>query len=745
VGDAAEPCLVAPEREGPAVVRRRRRKLAIRLTTADISKRKKNQKPTGSGGFLRRTRYVNPKPKKTKPQPERRPRTPRMRPKKTVGERLRPDDAAVPRPIVRLRVVGVLAVTLFALMLIRLWYLQVLDANAANRSITTNEVRSVPVQAPRGLILDRDGNIVVGDGVSEDITLSRIAAQEFPGVIENLALLAKEPTSEVTATLNNLIYSPYLPVPVIQGASPSEIAYVREHPKLFPGVSVSEESQRKYPYGELASQLLGYVDVINAQELKEFGKLGYNSNSEFGQAGVEAQYQSILRGTDGTQKLEVNAQGTVVGSLGQTTPKAGDDVVLNMDVGLQEEVETALQQQMKTDHETFDSKGNPPQYPPATDGAAVVLDPQTGAVLAMASFPTYSPAWWVGGISTAHYDYLTNKAQNEPLLDRAVDGTYAPGSTFKLATATAALQTGLISQYTTFNDPGSFKIPNCTGNCIYHDNDSEAQPGPIDLTTALTVSSDVFFYNVGYEFWNDYVQRGTYGPQPVQNVAAQYGYGQPTGIDLPSGSLAKVDSPGERIKEHEEDPKAFPYDSWTTGDNLEMAFGQGETVITPLEQAVAYSTFANGGTRYAPEVAAGVVSPTGKLVEKFEPKVMDRLNLASVSGPILAGLEGVINSSNPQGTAYQAFQGFPLNTFPLAGKTGTASVTGKEPTSWFVAFGPLPNPQYCVAVVIDQGGYGAEAAAPVVRDIFQYLIEHPVGPVRFGPPNTGGGVKSGGT
>lgn len=716
---------------------RRRRKLAKRLTTADVAGARK--KRAGRGTLLRRTKNVNPRPKKTRPKAQRPARTPRMRPRKTVGERLRPEEGVEPRPNVRLRIVGVVGVTLFALMLMRLWYLQVLDASAAVQQVVTNEVRTVPLPAPRGLILDRGDKVLVGDGVSEDITLSRAIAFEHPQVIGRLAVLSGQSTNTVSATLKNLIYSQYLPVPVIQGATPYEIAYVRQHASLFPGVAITEESQRTYPDGELAAQVLGYVDVISGPQLQEFKNQGYNPNSFIGQTGVEAQYESALRGSEGIERLQVNAQGTVVGILGQTTPKSGNDVVLNMDAGLQQTVESQLAKQISVDQHTYDTQTH--EYPPAPDGAAVVLDPRTGAVLAMASFPTYNPEWWVGGISTANYKFLNEASQHQPLLNRAVDGTYPPGSTFKLATATAALQTGLISQYTSVNDPGYFKIPNCTGpGCIKTDNESEAQPAPIDVNTALTISSDVFFYTLGYEFWQ---ARNVYGEQAVENVAAQYAYGQPTGIDLPEQSAARVDSPAERIKLHHENPIAFPYDNWTTGDNLEMAFGQGETIVTPLEQAVAYATFANGGTRYAPQVAAGVVSPDGKLITKFASKVMGHVSLPpNVYQPILAGLQGVIDSSSPAGTAYQVFKGFPLSTFPLAGKTGTASVTGKEPTSWFVAFGPLPNPQYVVCVVIDQGGYGADAAAPVVRNIFDYLVAHPVTPVKFGLPPASSGVQS---
>lgn len=722
------------------MVSKRRRKFAKRLIPADTPRKVRRTGP-GSQRLFRRSRFVNPRPKKAKPAPTRVPRTPRMRPKKTVGERLKPDDSVQPRPGIRLRVIGVFAVALFALMFIRLWYLQVLDAGAANKQVTTNEVRTVPIAAPRGLIVDRSGNVLVGDGITEDITLSRLSADKHPDVINRLALLSGEKTSQVNATLENPIYSPYLPVPVIQGATAYEIAYVRQHASMFPGVSVTQESERSYPFGDLAAQLLGYVDVINSQELSANKGKGYNSQSEYGQTGVENEYESVLRGIAGTERLQVNAVGNVVGSLGETQPKAGDDVVLNLDAGLQATLESALNRQILADRQSVAPDG---KHPPAPDGAAVVLDPQNGAVLAMASYPTYNPSWWVGGISLAHYDELNAPTAHEPLFNRAVDGTYEPGSTFKLATATAALQTGLISQYTTIDDPGEFTIPNCTSGCTYTDNDNEAQPAPIDVTQALTVSSDVFFYNLGYDFWE---QRTKYGPQPIQTVAAEYGYGLPTGVDLPgeeqSDFFARVDSPAERQKLHDEDPKAYPYGAsyWQPGDNIEMAFGQGETIITPLEQAVAYATFANGGTRYAPEVAAGVVSQDGKVVEKFKKKVTGHVSLPpNVYGPMLAGFEGVI--SNPKGTAYPAFQGWPDSKFELAGKTGTATVSGQEPTSWFVAFGPQPDPRYVVAVVIDQGGYGADAAAPVVRDVYDYLYAHPVGPVQLKLPAVSSGVKS---
>jgi len=365
----------------------------------------------------------------------------------------------------------------------------------------------------------------------------------------------------------------------------------------------------------------------------------------------------------------------------------------------------------------------------------VALDPQTGAVLAMVSDPTYDPTWWQPYMTTAHYALLSSPSANYPLINRAIQGLYTPGSTFKLATATAALNTHLIGPGTYYDDTGSFVIPGCVvgapGCVTYHDNDGEAA-GYVNVSGALTASSDDFFYNLGAEFWDD---QSRYGKTPIQDAANQLGFGVSTGIDLPGETdAARVDSPEVVAREHAQDPAAYPDAGWYTGNNVEMAFGQGGTVVTPLEEAVAYSTFANGGTRYAPQIAAGIVDPSGKVVESFKPRVLDHVTYApGAYGALTTGFEGVVQS--PKGTAYDAFTGFPLATFPLAGKTGTASgANGTVPTSWFVGWGPEPDPQYLIAVVVEAGGYGATAAAPVARAGFEYIVSHPFSPVELRPP-----------
>ncbi len=283
--------------------------------------------------------------------------------------------------------------------------------------------------------------------------------------------------------------------------------------------------------------------------------------------------------------------------------------------------------------------------------------------------------------------------------------------------------------------------------------------GRVNVSQALTVSSDIFFYNLGVQFWNDYKANGRYGETPIQDAAAKLGYGDVTGIDLPDEThFARVDSPKVVEREHAQDPKDYPNSGWFTGNNLELAFGQGGTVITPIEQAVAYATFANGGTRYVPEIAAGLVDAKGTVDKTFAPKVAGHVSYTPADyQAILSGFEGVVQNS--KGTANGAFTGFPLSTFPLAGKTGTATTNEQQPNSWFVAWGPVPNPRYLIAVVVEGGGLGSQSAAPVVRQGFDFLVAHPEAPVHLaspsstpastttttapGPPASSGGSKSG--
>jgi penicillin-binding protein 2 len=537
--------------------------------------------------------------------------------------------------------------------------------------------------------------------------------------------------AEVQAILADPRYDPYQPAPVLKDASDQTIQFLEEHQSEFPGVSVQAVTSRSYPQGGgVGTHVLGYAGGISASELKVNRGKGYTLSSTYGKAGIENYYQEQLRGTSGYQALEVNAKGEVLGVLKAKQPVPGNTVVLNIDLGLQQALQQALEAQILADRQTVDKRSG--KIPPAPNGAALVMDPHTGAVLAMASYPSYDLNAWLGGISQSQ---LASILSSGALNNYALQGLYTPGSTFKMITATASLSKGLFAANQYVNDTGTFKVQSSAcaaggAGCEFHD-DEEGGVGLVNLPGALTTSSDYYFYNLGYLFS---IQPSKFGRTPIQDTAAGYGIGMPSGVDLPGEALGRVDSQALRQRLHALSPTGYPNTSWYVGDDIEMAFGQGSTVVTPLEMATAYSTLLNGGTRYAPQLAAGIVSPAGRLLERNQPKVTGHVALSpAITDPIVQGLLGVVMSSS--GTAHQVFQDtahFDLNSFPVGGKTGTASnQPGQEPNSWFVGFGPGSDPRYVVVCVIDQGGYGASAAAPVVANTFNYLVTNPVGPVRF--------------
>ena len=537
-----------------------------------------------------------------------------MRPRKSVNVASlvgSPEDQPS-RPNLRLRVVGILFLVLFLVLGLRLWTLQVIDGKSYAAAVTRNQVRVLQVAAPRGQIVDRNDTTLVTNVPEQELLLSRVSATEHPSIIGMVAALIGQTPAQVEQSVKNERYSPYEPVPVATNVPADTVQYLQTHQSDYPGVSVQTVTQRSYPQGgTTATHVLGYLGDISQAQINANPKADYNQGSLVGQSGIEQQYEEYLRGVNGSQALSVNASGDVVGTLSRTAPKIGDTVVLNIDTGLQEAVQNDLATQILADRKTPDPEdGN--KLPPAINGAAIVMNPQNGQVLAMASYPTYDLNQWVGGISSANFAALqASQAEN----NNAIQGQYTPGSTFKLITATADLQDGVYSPSKYYDDTGTFKVANCTGgSCNFTDNVGDTG-GEYDLATALTVSSDSYFYNLGELFWEG---RATYGANAIQNVAAQYGEGVSTGIDLPNEGVGRVDSQTEREKLHKEAPAAFPNTTWYTGDNVEMAFGQGATALTPIEQAVAYATFANGGTRYAPEVASEIVDPTtGKVVTQI--------------------------------------------------------------------------------------------------------------------------------
>ena len=632
-----------------------------------------------------------------------------------------------------MNVVGVIVLVLFGVMVLRLWSLQVINRRHYAAVVSSNSTRTATVPAPRGLIVDRRDTVLAGNKVEDELVLSRVEAASNPSIVGKVAALASVSPAAVRAALTNQQYSPYQPAPVLQNASPAIVQYLDAHQSQFPGVSVEQVTVRDYPQGgTTATQVLGYTGPITATVLKAHPNQGYTQSSQIGKTGTEAEEERYLRGRPGRQTLEVTPTGTVVGVVRQTKPVQGDTVALNLTAGLQKDVQHALTANIVADrtHMTFG------HHPAATNGAAVVLDAQTGAVLALTSYPSYSLTEWVGGISTSNYDALragcTVATGGCPLNNYAIQGLYTPGSTFKLATATAALQAGLITPTSTKDDTGVFTVrthgdPTCTSGCTFHDA-TAFDAGIITIRLAIAESDDFFFYTLGLQFW---LSRSRYGATGIQKVAHEYGFGDLTGIDLPGEVQGRVDSQRLREKLHQLTPKNYPNTSWYPGTNIEMAFGQGETVITPIEEAVAYATFADHGVRHQPEVVGAVVAPNGRVVKRVEPKVTGHVSLTPTD--YQAMLQGFIGATHtPKGTAYGTFQQYSKvpSSYVIAGKTGTATTattrTGRAPNAWFVGFGPVGGTtQYVVAVAVAQGGYGEAGAAPAVAKIFNYLYAHP--------------------
>ncbi|MCX6512546.1 MAG: penicillin-binding protein 2 [Actinobacteria bacterium] len=625
------------------------------------------------------------------------------------------------RPALRIGFLALVGLSMLTFMVLRLWSLQVVNHNSFSAVAHTNQLRNAVVPAPRGTVVDRNGTVLVTVQGETQVVISKEAASQHAGVISRLAALLGVSPTELEATINNKQYLPYQPVPVLSNPSPEVRTYLAEHVDEFPGVEVIQVTRRGYPQGgTTANHVLGYVGQVSATDLTSDTGHVYGPTSPIGKDGIEKYYEPYLRGKDGSALLEVNVHGQIVGTLKHIKPTTGDTVALNLDTGLQQHVERVLADAILRDRKTVDSRSN--NFPPAINGAVVALDVRNGAVLAMASYPSYDLNSWVGGISTADYAQIA-KVGGET--NYAVSGQFVPGSTFKLITAIASLKNGLMAADQYVPDFGKFVVPNCKKyghGCVFKD-DEAGGAGMVNLVKALTVSSDYYFYNLGYLFW---ASGKRFGDLPIQSVGAQLGLATQTGVDLPNESSGFIDSAPVRLAHH------AATTTWYAGDNIEMAFGQGATVVTPLAMANAYATFANGGTRYAPEIVGAILKPNGQMVTRFGPKVVAKMDIPdSVRRPILEGLIGV--TQNPEGTGYRAFQDFAhfdQNAFPIAGKTGTASNSpGQEPNSWFVGFGPANNPRYVVLCVIGQGGYGASAAAPVVAQTFNYLVANEPGPI----------------
>jgi penicillin-binding protein 2 len=631
------------------------------------------------------------------------------------------------RTRLRLKVLAAMVVFMFGALTTRLWFLQVLAAPVFAREAQQNQVRLVPLMPNRGEILDRHGTVLVGERSSLVVTIDRqTLGGRADAVVFRLSQLLHIPARTLVRRMNNVQYFPYQPVPVAEDVTREDVFFIKEHPEQFPGVDYVQQAVRSYPQGDIAAQVLGHIGPITAEEVKADPALGtLPPTTQVGQAGVEQQYDVYLRGVPGKRVIQVNAQGQVLdSSFGHLSAKPGDNLVLSIDANIQKLAEQSLAEGIAVAHRTYDSASG--KYLQATGGAAIVMDPRTGRILALASNPTYNPSIWIGGLSQRHYDQIkgTNSVPGA-LFNRAIQGAYPPGSTFKTFIGAAALKQRFIGEHSALPCPGEYQVPGDTSHTIFH-NWNPANTGYLTLTSALIQSCDTFFYQLGYKFWQAYVHSGYKpdtgkgGTEFLQRDLSRMGFGKVTGIDLPLEAKGILPTNEYKKALEHQAPAVYGRLPWQPGDYVNMAIGQGFMTVTPMELAVAYSAIANGGKVYEPRVGWKIEAPDGNVMRVIRPKVQGRLPISRQEiSYIRSALGGV---TRPGGTAAPAFVGFPLSSIAVAGKTGTADIVGKQPYSWFAAMAPAGNPKYVVVVMVEQGGHGGTTAAPVARRILQGLF-----------------------
>jgi penicillin-binding protein 2 len=655
------------------------------------------------------------------------------------------------RSQLRLVVVQVLVLSLFGTLLARLWYLQVVGGDTYQAAAQNNAVRAVDVSAPRGLIVDDMGRALVANRTSWVVTVDRGVIDKLRSAVRRrvLARLAKtlgvsdqalrrrtktcgEPGAAPAPVCWN--GSPYEPVPVAEDVSQVLAASILERPEDFPGVTAQARKVRAYPapYGINAAHLLGYISPITQQELaaaRAHGNTSVSPLSVVGRSGLEAEYDKYLRGVPGVHRVAVDSMGRMIGSAGDVRPKPGETLVTSIDAKVQSIIERQLRLSILRARRTVDPVTG--RKYAADSGSVVVLDPKNGRVVAMASYPTYDPSMWVGGISQHDLSGLYSKSANMPLLSRATQGQFAPGSTFKPFTTAGALTHG----YST-KDQLDCSSSLTVGGRVFHNYES-ASLGNLTFAQALQYSCDTFFYRVGYAMWlkDGGSPRNVNVRDPLVENAKHFGFGSKTGIDLPGEVPGRIADRKWKLaywkankgyycrigKQPGTDylhvfAREFCTDGWTyqAGDAVNFAIGQGDTVLTPLQLATAYGALANGGTLWKPRVAKAIIGPHGNVVKRIKPQAAGHVPIPARD---LHYIDNALKGTGKVGTMAWKMGGFPLDKVQVRFKTGTAEVYGKQTTSWVASY----DKQYVVVMQISQGGTGSGTSGDAVRRIWERL------------------------
>ena len=580
----------------------------------------------------------------------------------------------------RFDVLFYLITLVFLILGARLFYLQIIEGGYYQAKAEGNRLRMVTMTAARGIMYDRNGQILVGSRPAYTVSIMPSGKDVAPEEVTKLARYLNKPAAEIQKKISDN-KDGYEPIRIATDVPMDVVTNIEEHSHELPGISIDVEPLRYYPYNTMASQLFGYVGEVSEEELAEIKQENPNTlvgaGTILGRSGLESMYDDVLRGVDGGKQLEVDATGRPVEEVERKNTIPGSDIHLTIDVNLQKAAEEAVRNQI----DQLRAQGIPAQ------GAAVVaLDPNTGAVLAMVSSPEFNPNWFSQGITTAQWNQLNND-KNHPFDNKVISGEYPPGSPFKIVTGVAALDLKKVTPEEQIFDSGRHWLidkRNAEGEAL----------GWLDFNTALAKSDNVYFYEMGNRV----------GIENIDKYAKYFGLGEKTGIKLYGEAAGNLASPEYKRKVFDQD--------WYLGETFDAAIGQSFTLVTPIQMAVLLSQVANGGIRYQPYVVSRVDNKDGTPAEIFGPKKLGVLPVPkNVMDLVRNGLRDVTAEG---GTAGDIFKGFPIS---VAGKTGTAENAHGQDHGWFVAYAPYDKPRIVVVALVEQGSFGAGSAGPIVRDI----------------------------
>lgn len=577
----------------------------------------------------------------------------------------------------RLKAISISMIMVIFILIARLGFLQVYEGEYYAGLADGNRIRLIPSMAPRGTFYDRNGNLLVTNRPGFTVSLLPLTAPISDDVVTRLATLLSVDKESIETKIAQ--HSGFDPIRIKNDVGPEILTIIEEQKDAYPGVVIEVQPIRNYINKEMAAHVFGYVSEISDDELEKRKDEGYKSGDIIGKFGLEKVYDAQLRGVNGGEQVEVDAAGKPVQILGKKEPIPGNNLVLTIDEKIQKAAERAIDEQLV--------KIN------AKAAAAVVMNPKTGAILAMVSRPAFDPNLFAHGISTKDWKAI-NDNPNFPMDNKAITGEYPPGSTFKIVTGSAALQEGKVTPEEKILDTGRhWLIPKVNA-------DGEAL-GWINFRQALAHSDNVYFYEMGNRL----------GIDKLESYARMFGLGAKTGINLPYEADGLVANRAYKRKVFNDD--------WYLSETFDAAIGQGFNLATPLQMAAVMGEIASGGIRYRPYLVQKIVAPDGKLVEDFQPEVVKKLD---ISPQFITLIQDGLHDVTTFGTAASMFKDFPVD---LAGKTGTAENPHGKDHGWFVAYGPFSDPNIVVAVLVENGGYGAQSAVPIGKKILEAAFDIP--------------------